>query len=162
MHKRMNKYFYKIAVWLQHKQLIRKGWILGNNVTVSLRNVCKLGSGKVYCSDNVCINAESMLIAYADIRIGRNTTLAYRCILTTNANPNAPYNELSKLYPSTYKEIIIGNNVWIGANAVILPGVKIGNGVIVAAGAVVNCDIPDNVMVAGVPARIKKKLIIEQ
>lgn len=112
----------------------------------------------MYCSENVCINAGSMIIAFADIKIGKNSTLAYRCMLTTNANPNAPYNELSKLYPPIHKEIIIGDNVWIGANAVVLPGVKIGNGVVVAAGSVVNCDIPDNVMVAGVPAKIKKQL----
>ena len=122
----------------------------------------KLGGGKIYCSDNVCINAGSMLVAFADIKIGRNSTLAYRSLLTTNANPNAPYNELCKLYPPIHKEIIIGDNVWIGANAVVLPGVKIGNGVVVAAGSVVNCDIPDNVMVAGVPAKIKKQLNLKE
>lgn len=53
--------------------------------------------------------------------------------------------------------IEIGNDVWIGMNAVILPGVKIGNGVIVAAGSVVNKDIPDYLMVGGVPAKIIKK-----
>jgi acetyltransferase-like isoleucine patch superfamily enzyme len=49
--------------------------------------------------------------------------------------------------------IEIGNDVFIGANAIILPGVKIGNRVIVGAGSVVNRSIPDNCVVAGVPAR---------
>lgn len=102
-----------------------------------------------------------MLIASADIRIGKNSTLAYRTLLTTNANPNAPYNKLCNLYPPVHKEIVIGDNVWIGVNAVVLPGVTIGNNVIVAAGAVVNSDIPDNVMVAGVPAKIKKKIVLD-
>ena len=158
----MKRVIYTAAKWLLNKRLSRKGWVLGDNVTISFRDVCKIGGGKIYCSENVCVNAGSMLVAFADIKIGRNSTLAYRCLLTTNANPNAPYNELCKIYPPVHKEIIIGDNVWIGANAVILPGVKIGNGVVVAAGSVVNCDVPDNVMVAGVPARIKKQLKIKE
>lgn len=52
------------------------------------------------------------------------------------------------------KGIEIGNDVWIGLNSVILPGVKIGNGVTIAAGSVVNLDIPDYAVVGGIPARI--------
>jgi acetyltransferase-like isoleucine patch superfamily enzyme len=52
--------------------------------------------------------------------------------------------------------IIIGNDVWIGMNATILPGVKIGNGVTILAGAVVSDDIPDYAIAGGVPARIIK------
>lgn len=52
--------------------------------------------------------------------------------------------------------IIIGNDVWIGMNATILPGVKIGNGVSILAGAIVSDDIPDYAIVGGVPARIIK------
>ena len=108
--------------------------------------------GEVYCTDNVNINAESMLIAQADVYIGKNSTLAYRTIITTNANPNAPYNRLCKVYPPLSKD------VWIGAGAIILPGCRIGNNCVVAAGSVVCSDVPDNVMVAGVPAKIKKKI----
>ena len=55
-----------------------------------------------------------------------------------------------------YKPVIIGNDVWIGARVTILPGVKIGNGVIVGAGAVVTGKIPDYAVVGGVPARVIK------
>ena len=54
--------------------------------------------------------------------------------------------------------VTIGDDVWIGGNCVILPGVTIGNNVIVAAGAVVTKDVPGNCVVAGVPARIVKNL----
>lgn len=57
------------------------------------------------------------------------------------------------------KPIIIGNHVWIGMNAIILKGVKIGDGAIVSAGAVVNRDIPENTLVGGVPAKIIKENI---
>ncbi len=52
--------------------------------------------------------------------------------------------------------IKIGNNVWIGANSTILPGVTIGDGAIIAAGAVVSKDVPENAVVGGVPAKIIK------
>ena len=51
------------------------------------------------------------------------------------------------------KPVRIGNDVWIGGNVTILPGVTIGNNVVVAAGAVVTKDIPDNTLVGGVPAK---------
>lgn len=54
--------------------------------------------------------------------------------------------------------VVIGDDVWIGANAVVLPGVHIGRHVVVAAGAVVTRDVPDGCVVAGVPATIKKTL----
>ena len=58
----------------------------------------------------------------------------------------------------TTKPVIIGDDVWIGANAVILPGVTIGKHCVVAAGAVVTKDVPDNTIVGGVPAKEIKKI----
>mgnify|MGYP002672982789 FL=1 len=81
--------------------------------------------------------------------------------MTTNANPNAPYNKLCTVYPPQHKEIWIGENVWIGAGAIVLPGCRIGNNCVIAAGSVVCRDIPDNVMVAGVPAKIKKSIELD-
>ncbi len=155
---RLRTLIYRFACALKNYQLKRQGWVLANNVRISLHRVSKIGSGGVYCADNVCVNAGCMLISFADIHIGRNSTLAYRVILTTNANPNAPYNELCKIYPPKHEEIRIGENVWIGAGAIVLPGCKIGNNCVIAAGSVVCSDIPDNVMAAGVPAKVKKKL----
>ncbi|USK57573.1 hypothetical protein LIS82_15185 [Cytobacillus solani] len=53
---------------------------------------------------------------------------------------------------------IIGKNVWIGSNSTILPGVSIGDNSVVAAGAMVTKDIPENTVVAGVPAKVVKKI----
>lgn len=54
----------------------------------------------------------------------------------------------------TFHPVIIGNDVWIGANAVILPGVKIGDGAVIAAGAVVTKDVAPYTIVGGVPAKV--------
>lgn len=55
---------------------------------------------------------------------------------------------------------MIGNDVWVGANVTILPGVTIGNCSVIGAGAVVTKDVPEGVLVAGNPAVIKKKLYV--
>ncbi len=59
---------------------------------------------------------------------------------------------------NVFGKIKIGNNVFIGINSIILPGVTIGNNVVIGAGSIVNKDIPDNVVVAGVPAKIIKSI----
>lgn len=56
------------------------------------------------------------------------------------------------------KPVTIGENVWIGGNAVICPGVTIGDNVVVGAGAVVTKDVPNNVVIGGNPAKIIKKI----
>ena len=59
----------------------------------------------------------------------------------------------------TTKQVVIGDDVWIGTNAVILPGVTVGCHSVVAAGAVVTKDVPDNCVVGGVPAKVIKSLM---
>ncbi|MBA2746841.1 MAG: CatB-related O-acetyltransferase [Flavisolibacter sp.] len=70
-------------------------------------------------------------------------------------NNQTIFNFKDSLQPAK-RNIKIGNDVWIGMNAIILPGIKVGNGVTVMAGAVVSSDIPDYAVVGGVPAKIVK------
>lgn len=58
--------------------------------------------------------------------------------------------------------ITVGDGAWLGANVTVLPGVNIGSGAVVAAGAVVSADVPDNALVAGVPARVRRSLGVEK
>ena len=66
------------------------------------------------------------------------------------------------LFPPFYtdcgRNIHIGKNVWLGANVTVLPGVTIGNGSIIAAGSVVTKDIPENMVAAGVPAKVIREV----
>ena len=75
------------------------------------------------------------------------------------------YNKYNKISNSKFIEsyrVDIGNDVWIGENSIILSGVKIGNGAIIAAGAVVNRDVPDYAVVGGVPAKLIKYRFTEE
>jgi acetyltransferase-like isoleucine patch superfamily enzyme len=70
------------------------------------------------------------------------------------SNKRYKVNEIQRELKPEKANIIIGNDVWIGMNATILPGVRIGNGVTILAGAVISKDIPDYAIVGGVPAAI--------
>ena len=111
----------------------------------------------IYLGKNAEIRSGCYLIARDKIIIGENSTLAYGTTILTTADPNGPYNALAVLYPYKKAPVVIGDNVWIGANVTILPGVTIGDYVVVAAGAVVTKDVPSGVLVAGVPAIVKKR-----
>lgn len=65
----MNKFLFNIVKSIRLSILQRKGWVFSRNVVISVHGVKKIGRGKVYCAENVCINAETMLVAFADIHI---------------------------------------------------------------------------------------------
>lgn len=75
--------------------------------------------------------------------------------LNHNLNPEKRGN----LIPSPIK---IGERVWIGANATVLPGVTIGDNAVIGAGSIVTRDVPENTVVTGNPARIKKRIEFER
>ena len=77
-------------------------------------------------------------------------------LITTVGHPLSPKGRRDELGQAA--EIRIGNDVWLGGNVTVLPGVTIGNNVVVGAGAVVTKDIPDNSLALGVPARVVRKL----
>lgn len=92
------------------------------------------------------------------VSIGNHVNLA-QGITVTALNHN--FSDTSKRIDAQgvdTKPIVIGDDVWIGANAVILSGVTIGRHVVVAAGAVVTHDVPDNCVVGGVPAKLIKQI----
>ncbi len=92
------------------------------------------------------------------VRIGSNVNLAQGITITAlNHNFSDITRRIDQQGIST-QQVVIADDVWIGAGAVILPGVSIGSHVVVAAGAVVTSDVPDYCVVGGVPARILKNL----
>ena len=107
--------------------------------------------------DNVFFNSGCKMQDQGGITIGDGTLLGHNVVLAT-LNHDFDPNKRANLHP---QPIHIGKNVWVGANATILPGVSIGDGAIVAAGAVVTRDVPANTVVGGVPARKLKDLEVE-
>lgn len=103
---------------------------------------------------NVVINAACCFQDQGGITIGDGTLIGHQVVLATLNHDFAP-SKRADLQP---RPIVIGKNVWIGAHATVVPGVTIGDGSIIAAGAVVTHDVPPKVVVGGVPARIIKHI----
>ena len=117
---------------------------------------CDCG-GNITVGDNFLANYGVTILDRAPVRIGNNVMIGPGVMITTTGHPLSPRGRREHL--GYAKPVTIGDDVWIGGNASILPGVTIGSNVVVAAGAVVNRDVPDNCLAAGVPARIVKKLV---
>lgn len=118
----------KWPVHFSSRVLFAKKIKAGNNSAPGLSNGCY-------------VQAKNGIIIGNNLRMGPGVGL-----ISANHNPDN-YDQWIKSDP-----IIIGNNVWIGMNSVILPGVEIGSNVIIAANSVVNKDIPENSVTAGNPA----------
>jgi acetyltransferase-like isoleucine patch superfamily enzyme len=103
---------------------------------------------------NVFINFDCVFLDLGGITIEDNVLIAPKVSLLTEGHPTT-IEDRHSLIP---KPILIKKNAWIGANATILQGVTIGENAVVAAGSMVYKDVPDNVVVGGVPAKIIKHI----
>lgn len=106
---------------------------------------------------NVFINTGCRFQDQGGIVLGDGALIGHNVVLATLNHDEDPAKR-HILHPAP---IILGKNVWIGANAAVVPGVTIGDGAIIAAGAVVTRDVPPNAVVGGVPARIIKRIEME-
>lgn len=111
----------------------------------------------IFLGKNVFINQQCLLAADEKITIGDNVSIGFRAMLITSNYELYPDPVTNKRF-RYFEPITIGKDVWIGSGAIILPGVTIGDGCVVAAGAVVTKDIPAYTLVGEVPARIIKKV----
>jgi acetyltransferase-like isoleucine patch superfamily enzyme len=102
--------------------------------------------------EDVFINSNSSISCHKHIKIGNGTTIGWDVEIL-----DSDLHSIMREDFEISKPILIGSHVWIGCRAMILKGVTIGAGSIVASGAVVTKDVPENTLVAGVPAKIVKK-----
>lgn len=112
---------------------------------------CRLGvmDGAKLALGSGYMNYDCKIYCFKQITIGSGAAISEGVIIRDSDNHSIAGSEKPACAPIT-----IGDNVWIGMNAVILKGVRIGDGCVIAAGALVNSDIPDHCLAAGVPARV--------
>jgi len=123
----------------------------------SLSNSCKIWYPKNLQMGEWSIISENCNIYSVDkIKIGNRTTISCDVFICT-----AGHDISSKIMELTYSPIIIGSDVWIAARAVILPGVTIGDGAVVAAGSIVTKDVEPWTVVGGNPATFIKKRVLK-
>ena len=119
------------------------------------------GGKNVFIGKEFYANFNLTLVDDGKITIGDNVMIGPNVTIATPLHPLEAEKRLEKKNQRNLP-VTIGNNVWIASNAVILPNVTIGDNAVIAAGAVVTKDVPPNVMVAGVPAKIVKELNKEE
>lgn len=136
-------------IWKKRLKFIGKNSIIDNNVKIYNPQDVKIGDYSTINSGVIIQSCEN-----ATVHIGNNVTISYNSLLITGGLDLTDFSE-KNVHVS--KNIIIEDNVWIGADVKILPGVKISSNSVIAAGSVVNKDIPKDVIVAGIPAKIIKK-----
>lgn len=142
---------------------------IGNNfhagTHLRLEAISKRGSQTfspaIYIGDNVSIEDFCHIGCIEKIHIGSGTMIASRVYISDHSHGNISPEDLES--PPTKrllfgKPVNIGKNVWLGEGCCILPGVSLGNNVIVGANAVVTHSFPDNSVIAGVPAKVIKTL----
>ena len=112
----------------------------------------------IHIGKNVFINMGCKFQDQGGIFIEDGALIGHNVVLATLNHAASP-KDRGSMIPAPIR---IGKNVWVGANAVILPGVTIGDGAIVAAGAVVNRDVPENTVVGGVPAKVIRTIHEEE
>lgn len=109
-----------------------------------------------HLGDHVYVNFGLTLVDDADIFIGNHVMIAPNVTIATASHPLDP--NLRRQDVQFNKPVHIGDNVWIGAGAVILQGVTIGENTTIGAGSIVTKSIPANVLAFGNPCRVQKEI----
>ncbi|MEZ8820362.1 MULTISPECIES: sugar O-acetyltransferase [unclassified Vibrio] len=109
-----------------------------------------------HLGDNVYVNFNLTLVDDTDVFIGDNVMIAPNVTIATGTHPISP--ELRLKAAQFNVPVRIGNNVWLGAHTVVLPGVTIGENSVIGAGSIVTQDIPANVVAVGNPCKVVREI----
>lgn len=125
---------------------------------VNLVNAHHYGLRTLHIGKQCFIADEVLLDLRGGIILEDGVTLSNRVSLVTHINVGYPNHPLQTAYPTKELKVRIKRGAYIGTGAILLPGVTIGRESVVGAGAVVTTSVPNHVMVAGVPAKVIKKI----
>lgn len=114
------------------------------------------GGRNLFLGDNVYANFNLTIVDDAAIYIGNNVMIGPNVTMATAGHPIEPNLRIRALQFNL--DINIGNNVWLGAGVIVLPGVTIGDNTVIGAGSVVTKDIPANTVAVGNPCRVQRKI----
>lgn len=138
--------------------------LIGGNIQLTAWGSNGNGSVSIIIGDGCSLGSNNHITAVKSISFGKNVLTGKNVTITDNSHGSTSYVDMN--IPPKFRniitkgEVVIGDNVWIGDKATILPGVHIGDGAIVGANSVVTCDVPPMCVAVGSPARIVKQINI--
>ena len=139
------------ACYLKSKIRVHDGVHIGRN------SILRAGIGQITINEGAIVNRFVYLDGNGGIQIGKNSLLGNKVEIISGDHifddPNTPI----KFQGTKLEKVTIGEDVWLGASTIVLPGVTIGNGSVVGAGSVVTEDIPNYSVAIGTPAKIVRK-----
>jgi len=147
------------GLWCGDGVSVDKGSEILGNVTLSDRvhihrdAILRSFSGEISIGEGTTVNPFCTIYGQGGVSIGRHVSIATKVTIVAANHAFRDVGSLIKTQGVTALGIVIGDDVWIGANAVVLDGVRIGDGAIVAAGAVVTKDVNRYEIAGGVPAK---------
>jgi len=140
----------------ENVRIFQPEWVsIGNNVQFLYGVYVQPCSSEVTIGDDTHFAPYAVL--YGPLEIGRGVAVAAHAVFASVGHAKEPADTWFIKLKAVKKKIVVEDNVWIGANAVIIQGVRIGAGSIVGAGAVVTHDVEPYSVVGGVPARLIRK-----
>lgn len=122
-------------VWCGHRKTLITGW------------------GRVRIGDRVFVNSGAVVFSVLGVTLGDDVALANESYVMDSDSHGIEGR------PVKQAPVVIGDGSWVGARSMVLPGVTIGSRCVVAAGAIVSRDVPDDTLVAGNPARVVRELV---
>lgn len=137
------------------KELFKK---TGENLWIEPPFRCDYGC-HIEVGNNFFANYDCIILDVCDVKIGENVFFGPRVGVYTAGHPIDA--EIRNMQLEFGKKITIGNNVWVGAQTVINPGVTIGDNVVIGSGSVVTKDIPSNVIAVGNPCKVLRNITEE-
>ena len=159
----------KLLHWCLHAKLraiVMKifGAELGYQVRINEIYLSGLWNGfkNLKVGDKAFIGELAFLDLTGTIHIGSRTSISPKCTIITHQDPGSMLeNKLAEIYPRIVDDVIVGDDCWIGTGTIILSGVRIGSRVVVGAGSLVEKDIPDDCVACGVPAKVVKRINVD-
>lgn len=129
---------------------------VGDNCYIESPFYANFGGKNIHFGKNIYCNFGVTMVDDTHIFVGDNTMFAPKVTVATAGHPILP--ELREKSYQYNMPVHIGKNCWIGSGAIILPGISIGDNVVVGAGSVVTKDLPDNVVAVGNPCKILREI----
>ena len=133
------------------------GTVVDGGVLLHCGGMSWAPGGEIRMGENCYVGPNAVLFGAGEIHMGDHVLVSPGVVIASHQHSFGERDRPMAQQPIRFAPVVIEDDVWIGANATVLPGVRIGEGAVVGAGAVVTGDVPPGAVVMGIPARVVRE-----